>query len=246
LGNLASYLADELGIPVEALPVAGEALAGLALEEGRGSVLALGLGLALREGLPPGERLPLNFRQGRFEHAEYRSWIREKILGIVALAACLVCALGGWLGSYYVEVAQRHDAAQAAMQSASKALFGEVVNDPGKIRKKLSGGGDATSLVPSRSAYDHYYQVYSRIPEGVELRFYDLEVDLFRQIIKVNAETDSAASVDQFVESLERDECFKGQVKKGATKSSGELVSFDLTISPKCSAQRLADANKKK
>ena len=246
LRSLCDFMSEELGVPVEILPVAGEEFVGVDMADGAGALYAQGLALGLRDGLPSEKRLPLNFRQGRFEHEHARSWVREKMIGIVALGLCLLCALSSVLGTHYFEVTKRHDAAKVAMEMASKRLFGEKVTDASKIRKKLKGTGESASLVPSRSAYNHYYEVYSRIPSGLELRFYDLEVDLFRQIIKVNAETDSAASVDRFVESLEGNECFKGQVQKGATKSSGELVSFDLTINPKCPEQRAAESAKKK
>lgn len=246
LGNINHYLSDELGVPVELLPVAGEELAAIEREPGDELVMAQALALGLRDGLPAEKRLPINFRTGRYRHQQARSWIREKMIGLGVLAALFLCALGAVLGSHYFAVSQRHDAAKAAMEQGATQLFGEKVSDPAGVRKRLAGEDSGVSILPSRSAYDHYYAVYSLVPEGLELRFLDLEVDLFRQIIKVTAETDSAASVDKFVEKLEEDECFKGHVQKGATNAIGDQVKFDLTINPKCADQRKAEAKGKK
>ena len=246
LGNLGPYLSEELGVPVEALPVASEELATLEREPGQELVLAQSLALALRDGLPSEKRLPINFRSGRFRHQESRGWAREKAIGIAVLLALFLCALGSVLGSHYFAVAKRHSAAKAAMERGSAQLFGTAVSDPAMIRKRLAGDEGEDSILPTRSAYDHYYAVYSLVPSDLELRFLDVEVDLFRQIIKVTAETNSAASVDAFVDKLQEDDCFKGQVQKGATNAIGDQVKFDLTINPKCADQRQAEAKAKK
>jgi type IV pilus assembly protein PilM len=246
LGNLAPYLAAELGVPAEALPMASEELAAVEREAGSDAVMAQALALGLRDALPVEKRLPINFRTGRFRHQQAQSWVRERAVGVIVLAALFLCALGSVIGTHYMAVSERHDAAKAAMEKGSVQLFGEKVSDVAAVKKRLAGDDGGASLLPTRSAYDHYYAVYSLVPSGLELRFLDVEVDLFRQIIKVTAETDSAASVDAFVDKLQEDDCFKGQVQKGATNAIGEQVKFDLTINPKCADQRKAETKGKK
>jgi hypothetical protein len=156
-----------------------------------------------------------------------------------------LCALGSLFGTRYYAVNQQHAASQEALERTTQRLFGQKVTSEKKIRDLMGGSSDDGGLLPRRSAYDYFYEVYSRPAQGAKLELTSVDVDLFRQLIKIQASTDSAANVDPYVESLGGFECFKGQIQKGNTNATGELVKFDLTIAPECPDAKKADPKDK-
>jgi Tfp pilus assembly PilM family ATPase/cell division protein FtsB len=244
LRGLLPFLHEELGLPFEPLPVAGDELA--ALPDAPRELMAQALALALREAPLPGPRLDLNFRVGRFEHKGARGWFQERVAGLIVIAALLLCALGALFGTRYFAASQQYDASKEALEATTERLFGEKTTSDKKVRDLLGGTQDDTSLLPKRNAYDFFFEVYSRSPADVKIEIADLDVDIFRQLIKVQAWTDSAGNVDSYVESLEQFPCFKGQVQKGSTNAVGDKVKFDLTIAPECPENKKPDKNAKK
>lgn len=240
LQNLGPHLYEELGVPFEALPVAGQELAGLQL----GATAPQALALSLRDVIPPGRTVDVNFRSGPYAHKGAQGWFREKIGGLVLLGLMTLCALGAMFGSEYYAIGKEEEALKATLKVTTARLFGEEL-EPAAVSKKLTGGGGNASLIPKNSAYDYFFEVSKRTPEGDDIEFTDLEVDLFRQIVKIRATTTTAAVVDRYVESLELYDCFKGHVQKGGTESVGERVRFDLTIAPECPGAAPAKDKKK-
>jgi general secretion pathway protein L len=243
LRGLPAYLSDYLGVSVEPLPIAGAELSTLNLAGAE--VMAQALALALREAPSPGPQVDLNFRTGRFEHKGSKGWFREQAVGMFVLGALFLCALGSLFGTRYYAVTQQHAASQEALERTTQRLFGQKVTSEKKIRDLMGGSTDDGGLLPRRSAYDYFYEVYSRPAQGTKLELTSVDVDLFRQLIKIQATTDSAANVDPYVESLGGFECFKGQIQKGNTNATGEVVKFDLTIAPECPDAKKADPKDK-
>ncbi len=245
LRNLAPWLAEELSVPVEPLPVASDELASLQLSTGQPATAAQSLALALNDAMPRNlERIGLNFRSGPYAHKGAQGWFREKVVGLVVLVALLLCSIGAMLGSNYYAISQEEEALKASLEKTSKRLFGEA-KAPDAVKKELQSLGSSVSIIPSKSAYDYFFEASKRVPEGEDIEFTNLEVDLFRQLVKIQATAVNATVVDAYVESLETFECFKGKVTKGSTESMGERVRFDLSIAPECPGARKKDDKKK-
>lgn len=244
LRGLLAHLQEEIGVPVEPLPVAGQELAGLALP--KPELAAQALSLAMREVSPRGARVDMNFRVGRFEHQGARGWFREKVMGLVVVVALLLCMIGALFGSRYFAVTQQHDASKAALEQATERLFGKQVLVEKKVRDLLGGGQEDNSILPRRNAHEYFFEVYDRVPKGGSVDLAKVDVDLFRQLIKIEAFTDNVAQVDAYTEALEKHPCFEGQIQRGSTNKVGEEFKFDLTIAPECPENRKVDKKKKK
>ncbi len=244
LRNLAPHLEEEIGVDVELLPIAAQELAGLTLPPGKAQTIAQSLSLGLREALPSNATVAINYRSGSYAHRASRGWLREQAPGIVVALACFFCALGSMFASEYYAIAQEEQALVLALEDATRNLFSEPMA-PDKIEGALGGSGDEAGLIPQRSAYDHFIEISNRIPEGSGIEFVDIDIDLYRQLIKIKAMASSAAVVDTYVEQLEGQECFKAKVQKGDTESIGDRVRFDLTIAPECPGAANKDDKKK-
>ena len=237
LTNLGRHLQMELGLSVEPLPMASDALAGLS---GSGKTLVMGqaLALALRDALPPGQVSEINFRQGPFAHKRSRGWFRERLPGMIFMAACLLMAVLALFASRYYAIQKQLEASTKALELATGQLFDEPTSNVETIKKKLSGSDSGPGIIPRYSAYDYFYEVQSRLPTGLKVDLYRLDVDVYRQLIKVEGNTESAASVDQIVEGLETFKCFTGQIQKGNVDAVGEEVRFSLNIAPDCGGDK--------
>ncbi len=246
LRNLPAWLSDQLGVGCEMLPVAGEELAMLPEQAGRKSTMAQALSLGLLGTQLVGDTSEINFRTGRYAFKGARSWVREKMIGMIIIAMLLVCVLGSMFSSRYFALDNQLVASEKALEQATQRLFGEKLTNAEKIKRTLQGDNKGQSVLPTRTAYDYFYEIYSRTPTGTYVAFEELEVDLFRQLVKLRARTETAANVDIYVEKLEEYPCFREQVQKGSTTTVGEEVKFDLTISPECPEQRQQNDKKKK
>jgi hypothetical protein len=243
LRKLVPFLADELGVPVEMLPVSGEELVALEVGGDKGAAMAQALALGLCEVVPDTDSVNINFRRGAYEHSASQSWFREKIIGLVLIAACFFCALGSLFASKYYAIGLEEEALMAALEKSSIQVFDENLS-PEKVSKKLKGDGEEQNIIPNRSARDFFIEISTRTPKGMDIEFTDVEVDLYRRLIKVKATTTAASVVDSYVEALEGYDCFKGNVTKGGTESVGDRVRFDMTIAPECPGAKKDDKKK--
>jgi len=246
LRNLAPWLEEAVGVPVDPLPLAGEPFAGVArLDERTSPSAAQALSLGLRDVVDRKQLATINFRRGRFEHEGRGKWMRGKLIGLGAAVAVLVVVLTFYFITRYLALDAQLEATNGAVSESTARLFGKPTTDLAKIKRDLKGDETDTSIVPRYSAYDMYFELSTRIPEGLKVELYDVRIDLLRQVIKIDGQTDSAASVDQLAASYEEFVCFKNQVKKGDVESVGEEVKFTLNISPQC-APIAQDKKKKK
>ncbi|MEO1271930.1 MAG: hypothetical protein AAFX99_27865, partial [Myxococcota bacterium] len=245
LTNLGQHLQAKLGggLPFAPLPVSSDELAGLT-GSGKSLVMAQALSLALRDVLPPGQVSEVNFRQGPFAHKRNRGWFREQLPGIIVMAICLLLAVLSLFGSRYFLIQKQLEASNKALTLATSQLFEEPTTNVATIKKKLNGADSGPSIIPRYSAYDYFYEVQSRLPQGLKVDLFRLDVDVYLQLIKIEGNTESAASVDQIVESLEKFKCFTGKIQKGNVDAAGEEVRFSLNIAPECGANK--DKDKKK
>lgn len=246
LGNLAPYLSEELGIPVEPLPLVSDELASLDLATSQSPLMAQALALALTDAMPRGlSKVALNFRLGAFAHKGARSWVRERMMGMVVLVAMLMCALGAMFVTDYYAIAAEEEALKASLERATKQLFDKSMQ-PDAVERELKGKGGNANLLPRYSAYDYFLEVSKRTPEGSEMEFAKIEVDLFRQIVTIQATTTNVAVVESYTENLEQFECFKGKVNTGNTETIGsDKLRFDLSIAPECPGSGGDDKKKK-
>lgn len=238
LHNLLPFLQQELGLPVDPLPIAGEALAALPdLASGQVNA-AQALALALHEVLPRDRRHTVNLRRGLFAHRGKKSWLRAQLFSLAAIGALLFLALTAWFITSWIALDRQVEASEKALTEATTRLFDKPTTDLNKIKRELANAGDSSSVIPKTSAYDMLFELNNRLPEGTAVELYDVRIDLTRQLIKVDGETDSAATVDRIAESYEAFSCFKGQVKKGDVNTVGDQVKFTLNISPQCTPDK--------
>jgi general secretion pathway protein L len=183
--GLDTYLADEIGVPVERYyaPVRGAKSSVKALET---SSFVLAHALASREEVPRAKRIDLRKGdyafQGDFEFLRRRAgWI----------AACIGAIFLAWIFSTFMEFKSLEmvaDARRADLTEATKSLFGKVLLDTDLIKEELESKQADVLPIPKKDAFDVVVELSRRIPISV---VHDIELlDIKSKRVTIKGEVD--------------------------------------------------------
>ncbi|MDJ0763750.1 MAG: pilus assembly protein PilM [Myxococcota bacterium] len=164
LNGLATYLADELGLPVERFePTLGALSAMKSADDNNRFFLAYAL--ARRETTQRNKRIDL--RQGDLAFRGDYEFVKRRIGGMGILALLVILA---WIFASYAEysvLSDRVAAQQAELSDRTKQLFGKPESDVERIKEKLSGQKAEQAPMPSKDAFDIVVELSRRIPPEV-------------------------------------------------------------------------------
>lgn len=232
LAGIDSYLAVELGLPVERLTLGGdEALRDAGLDEEGEAISTAALSLALDYG----RRERLDFRRGEFAFKTDTSLFREKARALgVALVAILLFAGVSAYASLYAEEKQ-HVALERELSRATRRVFGKPITNPHKVSKKVKKGlTGKKSGISTMSAVDVLDIISKKVPARD-----DVKLDITRMDIKpgktyLRGTADSRSAVGKIARALEGHSCFSEVSTGRISDVQGDKKQFSLTIKTKC------------
>lgn len=252
LPGIGPFLADELGVPVEAY---GVRLEGLAAEGTAPESLVLAHCLARRDLLGKSRRL--NLRRGAMAFKGDAAALRRRVLVAAAFAVAL---LGAWIFSSYAEYRLLESAAalqEEELRRETLRFFGKELVERDEIEALIKGDRRAAAPVPVRDAFDIVVELSKRIPPSVVHDVDLLDIKPKRVTIRalVNAELGPEAGdgepaaggddegdgeelqlspTDLIQQKLsEFEECFTA-IRIGKVQTRGERKSYQMDIDSKC------------
>jgi general secretion pathway protein L len=227
-----SFLTVETGVPAQRLPLElGTAEEGGALAGEAQAIGALAVGLALERG----GRQGIDLRQGEFAYHADTSVFKDKMITIaVSVVLVLLFAAGNAYMSLHA-LRKEEKTLTARLKRATQDVFGEAVENPRTISKRVKQGSKAISSgIPQRTAYDILHSLSTNIPGSDKVK-----LDITRLEIKpgktyITGTTNTRSGVDDIVNGLEKDKCFT-KISTGTISDVAEgKKQFSLTITTDC------------
>jgi general secretion pathway protein L len=227
-----SFLTVETGVPAQRLPLElsaaeeGGQLAGEAYAIG-----ALAVGLALERG----GRQGIDLRQGEFAYHADTSVFKDKMItiGVSIVLVLLFAAANAYMSLHALRKEEK--TLTTRLKRATQDVFGESVESPRSISKRVKQGSKAISSgIPPKTAYDILNSLSSNIPGSDKVK-----LDITRLEIKpgktyITGTTQTRSGVDDIVNGLEKDKCFT-KISAGTISDVAEgKKQFSLTITTDC------------
>jgi general secretion pathway protein L len=254
LVGLAEHLAEELELPVTALPWPAPTEPGgwAPIDTYRQDRLAVAIGLAMAGAASAPQ---VNFRKGEFAYRSDYSFLRGKAL---YLGAALLLVLGfAALNAFASLRGLRHEqeSLSARLRRETTELFGSERTDAKAISDELKGGpkGSGPVPIPTTTAFDVLDEISRATPPNDKLQLDILELDVKPKKTYLKATVKSAQQVDDLVAAFKKIECFEdiqtgkltkisgpvnppqgGTVPTDKEKQAAELTQFTLNIATTC------------
>jgi Tfp pilus assembly PilM family ATPase len=222
LRGVAAWLEGATGLPARPLEV-----------EGVAPPLARAFGLALSGG--PGAVAVPDLRRGDLAFKAAASFVRDRVLRLVAFAAGLAILWGGSVWARLAVFDAEEKALTARLASVTKNITGHEITDFDVAAKEILGAGAAgENPMPDATAYDVLRELSGRIPKDVVVDVKELDIKPKKTFIK--GEIDKAGDEDRIVAALKDwTACFTefkpGEVRPTIDKKRKE---FSLTITSNC------------
>lgn len=233
LPGLDEQLRNDLGIPVERLPISNEVAARLAPDEQPS--IAQAYVLALR-GMSTGAKAPrFNLRRGEFGFKGDFDYVREKVGRLAAFAATLlVLLIASGVVRNHVLSSKEEDVDQLLCETTEKVL-GRCEKNYDVALNLLQGTESPAAAVPKVSAVTLLAELTQRIPGDGKVVIGNINVRLDR--ITLRAETENTKQVDAVTSAIKSYRCFK-EVQQGKVERTrdGQKVTFNLDIQVECPA----------
>jgi general secretion pathway protein L len=236
LGGLASFLTEQLGVPVRGLDDgAAAALVGPKLTD-RSSVdsaaMAVGQLLDSLTGRPL-----FNLRQGPLALKVDLSFLRTKLwaVGAAAVAVATFAAGSAYANMYRLrsaeKVLQQRLADETVQHFGVKKTAAEVLSSPGA----KPGGGPGESPMPKLTAYDVLLDISAQVPGKDKLTLDITRLDITDSKVDIEGTAKTAPEIDLFQGELKKKiPCFT-EVTRGTTESGENGVQrFKINIKSDC------------
>jgi general secretion pathway protein L len=232
LAGLESFLAVELGLPVEMLQLdAAQQLQNedLSAEGVLQGTLALGLALS------SAGRNEINLRQGEFSYRQDSSVIKDKLFTIaISLILVLAFALGSSYMSLY-SLRQEEAILSQQLKRATLIVFGEAVTNPGLVSKRVKLGSKAASSgIGTKTAFDVLHDLSQGIPGPDKLKLDITRLEIKTGKTYITGTADSRSAVDDMVQTLEKNKCFSKVSAGKISDVADEKKQFSLNITTTC------------
>ena len=241
LRGLASYMSEQLGIPVSVLgPAEDASILGPRLAQSgyRADVACLAAGVAF-EGASG--RPSFDLRQGELSFKADLSFLRAKAvpLSAAALAIIACAALTAYADLYQLKKSGRALEKRLALESTEvlgKALSASDVLD----RVSPSGGSGDDSPMPKMSGYDMLLAFNKALPakDQVKIDVQDIDIKagsiVVRAISAPTASQDALAGIKVLESSLKKSKCYANFSNPGSQPGRDETRDFTITIKTSC------------
>jgi general secretion pathway protein L len=222
LPGLPELLAPEVDGPVQPLSLEGPS-ATVPAEDAPAYALALALALHGHQGARASR---LNLRRGElaftrdFEHLKGR-------VGRLAWAAAAVVLLAVASAAVKVAALSRQEALlDRALCEAEQKLVGKCYPNDEEAASVLRGRSGTGGSLPKASGVDLLIELADRMPADVTVKFD--KIDLTREKLHLEGNTDSAENVDRMVNALKSSLCFQ-DAKPGASRRRAD-GKFEFSI----------------
>ena len=234
--DLGRWLAGELQLPVEELPLAGlEGVAGRADVHRYARAIGIALGASAR-------RRGLDLRRGVLTFERGWGWMRDKVPLLSGVGAALVVT---WAFSTWAHVRNLNAdraALEVVLQATTRDVFGEATSDPDRVDDLLSKGGASAAdedPLPRADAMDVMVQLAELIPtDKIKHDVEKLEINRlsqggFKAIIQGIAPT--GADVSNIESTLRTYRCFVNPTVTKKTKAiSDDRQKYTLETELRC------------
>jgi len=241
LPGLELHLSSSLGLPVRRFDIEGRDWMKVSGGRETEALCAGALSLALSQ-LPQSREASIDFRQGSFAFQGGYHFVRGKVISLAVLACMVLLSFGFYTWSLARDLAAQEQAAVADLKARTQALLGEAISDPetaiARLRRGAGGpkAGGKFDDIPSRSAYDLFFDISTRLPVSLQVDLESVNIDLDRHRVELRGKTTSATAVEEIVEALDAIPCFKGGIEKEKNEKVGAEGQqlFVLSIKTSC------------
>lgn len=233
LPGLAEQLTRDLGVPVQLFELPNEAKAAMPGPSPQG---AQAYALALR-GNTSGAKAPrFNLRRGEFAFKSDLDFISDKLGQLVTFGAVLLVLLvaSGIVRNTVLE--RREKAVDAMLCDITNRYLGRCEKNFDIALNMLQGKESPAASIPKRSAVSLLADLTKNLPTDFPVTADQIIIDLDR--ISARFETDSSKHVEDIVQALKAEKCFR-EVKEGKLEKNkdGSKVQFRLDIQVECPAE---------
>ncbi len=221
--GLAAAVALELGIPAEAIRLAGPAAEACPPEDA--PVQALALALALRGWM--GNRFQrINLRRGDLASTRSTQDVRDRLqhVGVYAALVLLLAVVSSVVK--VVALNRQERLLDRAMCDVTQKVVGKCYDDFAMAESVLRGRGTVGASIPRVSAAGVLAELAARTPD-LQLRFDRIEIT--REKLHLQGTTDAAENVDKIVSALRASRCF-GDARSGGARKRGTEQKFEFTV----------------
>jgi general secretion pathway protein L len=239
LRGLASYLAEQIGVPTWRLSSDDiTALAGLRLAQGAQTLpidsAAMTIGMAYDAA---GGRPSFDLRSGALAVKMDLSFLRAKAvpLGAAVLAIAAFAAGSAYADLYRLRKAEKTLTERLATEREEIPMFKgkDLTAEDILAVQAPSATGPKASPLPKATAYDLLVDISNKVPPKDKVTIDVDRLDIDDQKVDLSGTVKSAEEIDLLVNALKEIKCFK-EITRGPTESEGELKKFKLTITAQC------------
>ncbi len=223
LPGLPELLAPEVEAGVQPLALAGPAAQEIPADDAPAYALALALALRGHQGVRAGR---LNLRRGELAYTRDFEHVKGRVSRLALAAALLVVLAIASAGVKVFALSRQEGLLDRALCDAEQKLIGKCYPNFEEAQAVLRGKGGAGAALPKATAIDLLTELSDRVPPDVKVRFE--KMDVTRDKLHLEGDTDSAESVDKLVTGLRGSRCFT-DARSGGARRRGD-GKFDFSI----------------
>jgi Tfp pilus assembly PilM family ATPase len=233
--NLASRLAEELGVPTQHGLAADQLVEQAVPDAARRPAFALAMAACLRAA-GDARVCTIDLRQGELAFSGRMEGLKDRLPTMFAAAALLLVLLGVNAAVSYRDIVRREKDLDQEFCKVTKAIIGREICEPksamAAMRQPASELGNVK--LPERSALNVAADLSELTPTGVNVEVEELDITPDRA--KISGESPSFDAVDSLVQEYAKDKCFS-EIKKSKLrkKADGDKIEFQLSMNTECS-----------
>lgn len=226
--GLPEMLAEEIGIPCEALSITPTGPAAAAFAEAQ-STFTPALSLALRA-TQQNAVSQFNLRRGRFAFRGSYEFLQSQIPALLGAAAVLLLCLGALYAGRMMLLRSEAAGLDRALGELTAQTFDEEVTSVGEIRRRLNAVSSAPRLHPDKSAFWYFVEIANMVADlqdiGTTVEAREVDIDLGRFTFVVEGVAESAQAVDDLMEELGSVACLTDITRNDLSAGTGDLLTF--------------------
>ena len=238
------FLAAELELPVEIIPVPNVDLAELdpaRLTEMPRFAKAIGLAIGL------GRSIGLNLRKGPLAWERGFAWVRDKVPLLVGLAAVIVVSFAFSTLSKVHSLSKERETLEAALGEVTQEVLGEETSSAARAQELLAAQTTITDEdpMPHGDAFDVMVRLSEDIPQSMK---HDIEeLDFQKGHVVLYGIVGTVADAQSIKESLGMERCFQDvKITRTNQQPGGDRQKYVMEFELKCPEDIKGTAKKKK
>ena len=236
LKNYLPFLASELNIDVQPLPLLKPELSLDELTIEQQAIVTTALAMALR-GTNIETPNKINLRLGDFAYQGGFEYVKAKIRGVgIGFAVFFLALMFMFLARYY-SLQKEAQVLEENLKTKTVQLFGNPMLDYKQIKTKMVGKGKGkAAIAPKVSASDIFLETNYLVPEDMEIDIDLMEIDVTRKVVFLRGNLPSTTDLERLVKVLEEYECFDANdiKKENLQQFRTNKLKFELRIASSC------------